>query len=1133
MTRSVLVACWCNITAMVAFNELIDESSKSIFVLQQQLINGTYLVATTFATPDCSGSLAPVGAYSLVVGQCYGGSGRSYKYTYSSGAATVAVYTDDGCGQFAGTIFNGISLGGCTQMPLTDQINRYVSFTVSELPLNPTPGFYFYEKHITASNCSDTTNAARALIMPTQEACARSETFDRFINNISPQDGVGLEFNYASVCGEGVATLYSASCPVGGAVPDNIAYATVVPAYQLQFAPITTVTLNTITIPGFTSAWPSYLTYSMPGYTITYQVNGAGTTIPITTNCPATGCVLTFPMAAANINLYAIPNHYAPPGLFVQSATQPIKLKNVPKVTAIDFTRILNDSITFKYTIDDSSYGSDTTYIVKVNGVENTSNSSCLVGPSCTISGLAATFGSNQIMFSVMAVTKTFTSTEFSSNTTLYKPVTNIEITTLTARTKSFSLLYKVIGGDQRFPILQYVDVNGELSASCSGILTTPCLTTGLQPNSTNSILFIAQSNGDQYKQSTSIQTLPIISGQTLTVVNFTTKAVTVEYSYNGGVPGETTVTFTVDSVSATCTPVQGLTSQCTISSMTSGSEHVIVATFSNDGTQVTAQTTVTTYPSVANTTAIINQHASYFNVTYGSSGGIPGATTYKALVNGAPVDLATGYFIYTYENERYPSEETFTIVVRATNDGIVSQNVFTFTTYVPPSGFITRQLFGVNSVNLTWTELVGGQADSTYYQAILAFEGGPNILKCNTTGFYCFVDNLVSDVEYQYAFYAYNSFFNPLYNSGDSHTYPEPNSNCTDDCNGQGKCVIGNCECDQGWDGPSCNIKLSSNTTQDIVLTPTTTNQPILSISFNNQVKYSIGLLKLVEKDTATNTDVNSLDLTTLTWTSSGNSFTFSGEGLSIFFGATQVNENNEEAYFAGQRYNNTVGSILYNITISGWMFASPSNQFEIHTSISNPTICNKTLTPSTLNTPNNLTSSLLIGDATQSEALLQGKLVHSSMVDTLPNIITYRSESGGSVNTTTIVAITPTFNQSITIQPSFHLINRNLTQECTDDNLVSSAPISNPSFNSSYIIATSYRNSDCSGQIISSYAGIIDQCYKGGGLKSYKYTYDRMNGWASIISYRGDNCQIEVDVTVHAPARQGYGLRTCSMNE
>ncbi|EGG24189.1 hypothetical protein DFA_06336 [Cavenderia fasciculata] len=1047
---------------------------SKILVVQ---INATYIVVSSFPNNDCSGSTLAVSVVSVVNGQCYtSGLGKSYKYTLDSGAVTVSNYLDDACSVPLGTTINSEPLGTCLSVPLSPGINRYYRFQTSEFPLSPLPYFLFYEKHITTSNCGDTTNAGRVLI-GVSETCVRSEAFDTLITNISPQaGGGGLNFNYATstTCGQGTATLHGVDCPQLGSVPDNIAYASVVPSpYGLVFKNGTTLTLTTITIPGFSSNMPDYFTYSMPGYAISYQAstNGIGTRIPLASNCPATGCTVTIPAPiptpGKGIRIYAIPNLYVPQDMGGTYVSKVMQLPYAPNVTSINFTGATADSVTFDYVLDDSSYGSETTYVVKVNGVESSSNASCVTGPSCTIGGLAAVVaasGSPNITLSVSAVTSSFSSLKvLSVITTVYQPVTNIQIPTLTATTtKSVSLSYALVGGDQRFPISVSVKVNDQVSSNCSSTpanftTTTSCLISGLTPDTTNTISFTTLNNGYQYTQSTTIKTLASISGQTLTVVSATTKTVTVAYSYIGGAPSDTVVTFTVNSTAVTCEPVQagGSTSQCTISSLTAGSTQTIVATFTNDGTQVAATTVATTYPLVANTDAIIVQHNSYFNVSYSSTGGVPGATTYSALVNGASVNLTAtpaGYFIYTYENERYPSEQTFTIIMRANNDGSSSQKTVSFTTYVVPSGFSTNQVFGINSVNMTWTELVGGQPDSTYYVATLGFESGPNIVMCNsTTQLYCYIDNLVSDVEYQYGFYAYNSFFNPLYSTGDSHTYPELNENCIDNCNDRGRCMIGNCDCNLNpqWDGPSCGIKLSSNTTKSIVLTPSTTDtasKPILSISFNNQVKYSIGLLKLVEKDTVNNnnnTDVRTLDLTTLSgWTvTAGNSLTFRGQGLSIFFGATLVDQDNEEVYFAGQRYNNTAGSVLYNITISGWTFASPDNQFEIHTSISNPSICNDTVTNSKFETPNNLTSSLLIGDSTVSEALLQGKLVHASMIDTLPNIISYRSESGGTVNTTTIVAVTPSFRQSITIQPSFHIINRNLTQECATTDLVSSA--------------------------------------------------------------------------------------------
>ncbi|EGG24091.1 hypothetical protein DFA_06230 [Cavenderia fasciculata] len=988
-----------------------------------QPLNATYLLMISYPQNDCSGLNAPLAVMSAVIDQCYvGGFTRSYKYTYDvdTDKAAVVAYNNEVCQEPGVESISSTHLGQCQLYLLTGTKARFMSFKVSEFPLLPVEGHYFYEKHITYENCSDTTNAGRTLIHASESTCVRAENYDRFINSIS-QQGAGLLSSYSvsTSCGQtsGI-TFRGLSCGVE-IVPDNIAYSTVVP--ELVFAPfLSSVSLDSITVKYFTNSWPSYLTYSMPGYSMSYQIDGTGNQIPLTSSCSATaGCTLNFPSAGLNIKLYATPNFYAPPGITPQVTTQTIQLPSPPKVTSINIIKTMHDSITFEYVVNDLSYGSETTYIVKVNGVENNSNASCAVGPSCTIKGLVA--GSN-VTLSVYAVTRNYASVEFTQNATLYQAITKIELPTLVSRTNSLSLTYNLVGGDKRYPLLS---------------------------STTNSVTTVHPPASQPLPQTHNAQTLASISNQNLTVVSLATTSVIVEYSYNGGVPGETTVSFTVNSTAATCTPIQGSSSQCNISSLTPGSTYDIVATISNDGTTVTAQKTFTTYPSVVLSIAL-EQYNSYFNVSYTTKGGIPGATTYIGVVNGTEMEAHPGYFIYHYENGQYPSRKIFTIVVYATNDGDTDMEILRFTTYVPPGGFSTSQVFGVNSVNMTWTELVGGKPDSTYYQATLDFEGGPNIVKCNTTGFYCYIDNLVPDVEYYYGFYAYNSFFNPHYNNGDSHTYPELNKNCTDDCNGQGQCVIGSCECDQGWDGPSCNIKLSSNTTQSIVLAPTTTNQPTLSISFNNQVKFSIGLLKLVEIDTVNNnTDVRGLDLTTLTgWKSSGNGLYYNASGLSIFIGATQVKQDNAEVYFAGQTYNNTVGSILYNITISGWAFASPNNQFEIHASISNPTICKETLNNSTFSTPNNLTSSLLIGDATVSEALLQGKLVHSSMVDTLPNIITYRSESGGSVNTTTIVAITPTFTRSITIQPSFHLINRNLTQECTTDDSVSLAPISHPSF-------------------------------------------------------------------------------------
>ncbi|EGG24077.1 hypothetical protein DFA_06215 [Cavenderia fasciculata] len=313
---------------MVLFSFTLRSVAVSVLLLlfvsssSLQQINATYLIAVSYDNPNCTG--APTSAFSMVIGQCYiggvanmgGSSPRSYMYNYNqtTGRASIQSFKNEDCAPRQVTTTKNNLIGRCAFINTDNDLGqRYLSFQVSELPLLPVEGYFFYEKHINSSNCSDTRNAGRTLI-------TRSEAFDRYISFIKADRW-------------------------------RISVVPRLSLYLIIWHHVVNPFDRIFKIMDISTSWSGYLTYSA-GYSMSYQTDGIGAQIPLTSNCSTSiiGCVLTFPNNIGHhVRLYISPNFYAPPGfnipVFIRGITFPI----LPRVTSFNVTSLLHDSIEIVY----------------------------------------------------------------------------------------------------------------------------------------------------------------------------------------------------------------------------------------------------------------------------------------------------------------------------------------------------------------------------------------------------------------------------------------------------------------------------------------------------------------------------------------------------------------------------------------------------------------------------------------------------------------------------------------------------------------------------------------------------------------------------------------------------------------
>ncbi|EGG20607.1 hypothetical protein DFA_00468 [Cavenderia fasciculata] len=991
----------------------------------------------------------------------------SYKYSYdqAGGQASVTHFTDTGCTANPTQTYAD-QLGNCVSYTINGN-TLYKQFALATQPLLQFQGYISYEKHYNFNDCTDKNFAARTLISPNQATCLYAESFNRMINKLTMPTGefMSLDYGRLSVCGTPTGTLgFNAGTCLGvpGAITSyGIAFPCVVPTLTMDLTLPAVLSTNRITIPGISTSWKAYLNYTMTSYTITYQIGGAGTVFPAHSNCTSTtGCTFILPSPAQSITINGSPNLYVPTGLTAPSFSKSYQLPPPPTVTSLSVTSRKSTSITFNYNVGDigiDGAAADTTYIVKLNGTIDVTDPTCIVGPTCTISNLSP--GSTQTI-SVQASTNGYTTQAYSSSVTLYQEITDIVIESATIKTKSVSINYHPISTDTAFPVALSILVNGQPKASCdsSSYTTNGCLVDQLTPNTTNIITITASANGYTFSKDFTYLTFPSLNNYSFNITRVGTTRIDVSFEYQGGVgpvvqeisiPGE-----------GLCIPL-AVAGTCYFN-VQPDTTYTVSGKFVNDGTSfsLTPQT-VTTYPLVSGLEVTFEQVSlESLKISWSSIGGIPLLTTYSIDVAGTnfsnPPSNQT--LLYQYPNG-YPYGQTLIITVNALNDGLMITKEVPFVAFQYPS--ISYQMFKfINTLNLTWNPMTGGNPNSpTTYTSWLQYQSsGPKIEKCSGQSiFYCQFNHLLAGLEYNH-YLTVNNFLFSIDRRGDDYTSQETNISCTNNCNNQGECILGSCDCNQGWDGPQCDIELSNNTSTPLVysLTPSTTSNtpPSVTVFVNNTVKYSIALLKVSEVDTTDNIIVKTLDFSTGSaggWQLNGLTASYTnanGVSILITFAQTSAGESSVVS-FTGKPYNVTGGSTLLNITVSGWTFDLASNYLDIELSVSHPSsICSDSSwsvsTNSTFVSENNLASSLLIGnDPSNNETtvLLQGKLVNSGVVDTIPSVITYTSSGSNNTPTTLLTIRTPSFTQSVTVQPAFHIITKNITiKQCPNPSTTTS---------------------------------------------------------------------------------------------
>ncbi|EGG22832.1 hypothetical protein DFA_04962 [Cavenderia fasciculata] len=1019
-----------------------------------------YIHAELHNNLQCTGR--PSAIYQYEIGQCYPTSASSsFKYAFNvQGEPSIYSYSTTTC---TGTQLHAVDENGlphdCVYVGTDPYLpaDLYFKIATSNLPLAPLYDFLFYERHLTT--CTNDTHFGRSIYRGDYSCIASEDGFQYFMSLAGTGNGISGKYS-TPICLPGADFAYTTTCGPSSWNDRYVSYAMKAPKMTLRPSSPITTNFKNVTIPGITHNWPAApkvialtvvlktATMFTIEYTVENPVQGnltsfivnVGGVVVSSSTCPPTGnqCTISnlVPGSSSSITVQAVTESvstqvFGPYVVTLYPAIAPATLQSYV-VSPLNMT--------MTYAANGGAPSITPTFTVLCNG---TANPSC-TNTTSTLCVCDTTHGytfDSQVNMTIISYSEGYSST-FTRIVYAGDGVNDIIIDNSTLTTKVITFGYSTLGGDSVFPVIISVKYGGNVVCS-STLFTGTCSIPGLTDNTTYTVTITATNNGNDFSKDFSFTTVPRVYDGVDNIRSIKSTSFMVETSYKGGTSSVTTQVMVDGGV--VCGYVGLGLNLC--SSLTGNTTYTVTVNFLNDGNTLSLPTsTVQTYPSISNLvrTQVIDSFTN-FNVSYSSSNGVPSESTlYTVSIDNQVIcpPQTTLFCIYDYPSG-YPNQRSFSIKIEASNDGISLQNVTTYTTFSLPSGTMIDSIVGTNSINLTWTVPQGGIANANSYVASIRYGGAPIVIKCQTNNTYCLFENLLENLTYNYMVTATNSFFNPTNDQGSSTTNQEIDNKCLNNCSGNGECKYGGCECTFGWDGIACEIKLNETiamaSTQ--MVTPSTTN-PSVTVVYNDNVTYKVHLVRLVERNTGTGEIVQTVSLLSggsNSWEVEGMSFSYTGSnGLTVVVEFEDLDSQQQES-FAGRTYTTPNSTLQYTITVSAWQFQSPENVFEVHTTISHPILClSSVLTQSTLNTTTNkLTSSLLIGTSSSSPSpsvLLQGRLLNSAMVDSIPSNITYQVSSASSNSTqTTIVASTPSFTRSLLVRPSFHIINANFTDCAT----------------------------------------------------------------------------------------------------
>ncbi|GAM25062.1 hypothetical protein SAMD00019534_082370 [Acytostelium subglobosum LB1] len=273
----------------------------------------------------------------------------------------------------------------------------------------------------------------------------------------------------------------------------------------------------------------------------------------------------------------------------------------------------------------------------------------------------------------------------------------------------------------------------------------------------------------------------------------------------------------------------------------------------------------------------------------------------------------------------------------------------------------------------------------------------------------------------------------------------------CASPCQ-HGKCVLGDCQCDDGFTGKDCSITLDPSLEVDVPQPKENTPSIELGSKARN-VEFNISLagIREINPNAPDNQVIKYVNMTNTIWNwvnytvSGGNTihvYNTSLKGVPGFEIIVEMTvfDDNEMYNFEGDHFQAPKNSIKYRVTLSKWPFASMNNYLEVlfQSASGQQVTCGGVVSSSKVtSTTTNTKNSLRLMEIYQGTGMLRafysdrllvdGRLSYSkvSVVDPTDPAMAGLGMDTDNNNVTTLFVVTslsvPSFNQSAVIDPNF----------------------------------------------------------------------------------------------------------------
>eukprot|EP01133_Synstelium_polycarpum_P013432 gene13432-15830_t len=265
----------------------------------------------------------------------------------------------------------------------------------------------------------------------------------------------------------------------------------------------------------------------------------------------------------------------------------------------------------------------------------------------------------------------------------------------------------------------------------------------------------------------------------------------------------------------------------------------------------------------------------------------------------------------------------------------------------------------------------------------------------------------------------------------------------CPSSCNGHGTCFSGLCKCDAGFSGSQCDIVVVG----PIIPSPGEGNVtfPATNITFGAAI-YSINEID------STNTQVKQVLVSTLAWallsTTSNDvstTTTYSGSISSDTFQisiASAMFNSTSATLFAGQSIPNLPQSLKHTVTITNWVFSSPSNTLQVVYRSTFPTQsifdCGNTTSVATFSTDASTALKALTIDTPYGVyvASFSNRVISDSSVSILNiSMVEQAADQATGISHVDIALFIPHFANEAVYDPTFTANTKSLPQRTRDD--------------------------------------------------------------------------------------------------